>query len=173
MLKPIKQCITKRYFCVFVFVFACLCLRCLSVCFVEAVRESQSIGGDAGWCGRATEISNTWLCQHQGVFVCACNDLKVFIVTDEWIHISRRVMKVAVTKGPAHVFMWCVCGRTVNEVDIYIECVECMCNPRFVCAGESRANPVCAEFHWGWSSPADCSGRLSQPTHGESLCVLC
>lgn len=42
-------------------------IPCATVCFVEAVRESQSIGGDAGWCGRATEISNTWLCQHQGV----------------------------------------------------------------------------------------------------------
>jgi len=42
----------------------------------------------------------------------------------------------------------------------------------FMCAGESRANPVCLEFHWGWSSPADSSGWLPQPTHGESLYVL-
>lgn len=42
----------------------------------------------------------------------------------------------------------------------------------FVCAGESWANPVCVELHWGWSSPADSSRWLPQPTHGESLCGL-
>lgn len=68
-----------------------------------------------------------------------------------------------------HVFMWCV--WMYMKLEIYIW--ACMCNIYFVCAGESRANPVCAEFHWGWSSPADCSGRLSQPTHGESPYVLC
>lgn len=56
----VKQILTKIY----------LCKLLLHHCFVEAVRKSQSIGGDAGWCGRATEISNTWLCQCQGVFVC-------------------------------------------------------------------------------------------------------
>lgn len=41
-----------------------------------------------------------------------------------------------------------------------------------VCAGKSRADSVRAEFYRGRSSPADCSSWLSQPAHGESLCVL-
>lgn len=56
-------------------------------------------------------------------------------------------------------------------VGVYIwACIYELC---FLCAGESGANPVCAEFHRGGSSPADCFGRLSQPTHGESPTALC
>lgn len=36
----------------------------------------------------------------------------------------------------------------------------------------SRADPVCAEFHWSRPTPADRSGRLSQPTYGGSLCCV-
>lgn len=46
-----------------------------------------------------------------------------------------------------------------------------MCDLGFLCAGESGADPGCAEFYGSGFTPADRSGRLSQPPHGESLSV--
>ena len=151
----------------------CLCLLCLYACFVEAVRESQSIGGDAGWCGRATEISNTWLCQHQGL--CAwCVQWSVgslysrtsgFALVGAWW--KRQLQQRKCTR--VYLVHVCLCVCAQKHIKFVICIWARICDICFLCTGESRANPVCAEFNWGWSSPAHCSGRLSQPTHGESL----
>lgn len=45
--------------------------------------------------------------------------------------------------------------------------------PFVVSAGESWTNPVCSEFYWGGSASADCSGGLSQPSHGELFFFFC
>lgn len=109
-----------------------------------------------------------YVCVHAMIWRSLFSQMSEFALVGGWW--KWRLQKGQLTR------VYLACVWTYVGVNIYIErsCVTfpvCVCVR--VCVGNSWANPVCAEFHWSRTSPADCSGRLSKPTHGESLCVLC
>lgn len=61
------------------------------------------------------------------------------------------------------------CARACIAPEEHAENNESCKTPFVVSTGESWTNPVCSEFYWGRAPSADCSGGLSQPSHGEFL----